>query len=149
MYRWWWWNTRNKQATFRFMTTELHSVGAAWFASQLTTMQNFVNDTKPCGSPRLRMSQDAYCSPIGYPDESVSVRNLGSAPDERESTCPKIIMECAVSQSRQDVMSKAWRYLWETNMDVHAVFVFLVNYPFFQRATLEVYRRDGSPNDVG
>ncbi|KAG9097467.1 hypothetical protein FS749_006224 [Ceratobasidium sp. UAMH 11750] len=145
------WCRETKTATFR-MPTKLHECPGEWLADQAPWITSQLRSVAKCGIPLVQSGGSAHVRlpfwGLACPDKQLDlVLDLGLGIDRRiQIPFPRVVLETSYSQSLEDVVEKAWNYLFDSDDHIHAVIICDMDYPVTSaknfRASLSVWTRE-------
>jgi hypothetical protein len=148
----------NQFAVFR-MVTKLHDCVGGWFAKQTPAIQRALRALARCGRPLLRpLHSGAFSVADGTmgPDEQIDVILEFEQPNGEYLQVliphPRVVLETCFSQSMEDAVKKAWRYLYLSDSQCQAVVICDMTYPPYEpgkfKAVMSVWVREKT-GDIG
>ncbi|KEP46493.1 putative transmembrane protein [Rhizoctonia solani 123E] len=130
------WDRTSRTVVIR-LVSKLHEVPGGWFVGEVMPRVNtHLRTTTICGNPSVASIGSAGVE-LGpstgvegepekglLPDQSLDLMQVDANGEEISVQLnPRVVIETSASESRQHMMEKIFKYLYETNYAVHAVVV--------------------------
>ncbi|KAG9088396.1 hypothetical protein FS749_002189 [Ceratobasidium sp. UAMH 11750] len=138
------------------MISPLHETIAGFVSDAIPTIRENLAGVRMCGEIHIEYSGVANCptnkdlreASSMQPDAAIRVVVGRRGYYDANGKCPSVVAESVYSQDKDEILHKAWRWLWKTEapLQVQAVILYEIDYPVGVkgklRATLSVWVRD-------
>ncbi|KAG9097352.1 hypothetical protein FRC06_007630 [Ceratobasidium sp. 370] len=125
------WHSETKTAVFRMPTT-LHECPGEWLSNQTDWLTEQLRLVAQCGVPMVTSGGSGGLVLKGYgcpcPDKRLELSlDFGGLEDFKGlEDCvripfPRVVLETGYSQTREELLEKAWNYLFRSDNHIHAV----------------------------
>ncbi|KAG9098217.1 hypothetical protein FS749_004340 [Ceratobasidium sp. UAMH 11750] len=136
------------------MPSTIHEAIVHFFTEALTIINARLAEAPSCARPSVENGGAHNCRTTGptsrniQPDASFRV---GYGEIYHQAAFPTVVAEVAFSQKCEDAVEKAWVWLWETDLQVHAVVIYDMSYPASRwpfKARISVWERNTNNPDL-
>ncbi|KAG9086496.1 hypothetical protein FRC06_003059 [Ceratobasidium sp. 370] len=142
------WYSNTKTAIFR-MPSEIHECPGEWLCDQAPWLTAQLRLASRCGEPLVKSggSSGILLPGVGRPCPDKRLNLFLDFGSKRVPIpYPRVVLETTYSQSAEQVLTKAWNYLFHSEKHIHAVIICDMSYGVSQKkdfwASISVWKRE-------